>query len=151
MAKTSLLVSDDREGYVFVLNSLAEMDPRWSLLSLKFIFAGHLSNSKILQGLNINNTCVLWGDHYHLLQEVWAKFFGNNILCQISFQLETLLNTTEDGAWNDAFCSTLNVCSNNAQKMQNLKEIHNNPQYYAQWWLSRKEGHLMYRGSVAAE
>ena len=147
----SLLVSEDREGYVFVLNSLAEMEPRWCLSSLKFIFADHLFNIKILRDLKIEDTCVLRGDHYHLLQEVWPKFFGQTVFRQISFQLETLLNTEDEKSWDDAFSSAVHVCSNDAQKMQYLEDIHNNPQYYSQWWLSRQEGHLMYRGSVAAE
>ena len=82
----SLLVSEDREGYVFVLNSLAEMEPRWCLSSIKFIFADHLFNIEILRDLKIEDTCVLRGDHYHLLQEVWPKFFGQTVFRQISFQ-----------------------------------------------------------------
>ena len=92
----SLLVSEDEDGYVFVLNSLAKMEPRWSLQSLRFIFADHLFQPKVIERLGIQKTCNLRGDYHHLIREVWPKYFGETLLRTISFQLETMLSTEEE-------------------------------------------------------
>ena len=60
-----------------------------------------------------------------------------------------MLTTKDKDSSDKAFHSCLQFCSDAAENLQYLEDIHNSPNYYAQWWLSQQEGHLMYKGLVA--
>ena len=67
----SVSISESYEKYTWLINAMAEMEPRWTLQNIRLIFAdGFLSNS-LLVDLGIHNTCVLRGDYYHLMNINW--------------------------------------------------------------------------------
>ena len=67
----SVSISESYEKYAWLLNSMAEMEPRWTLQNIRLIFADGFLSKSLLVDLGIHNTCVLRGDYYHLMNINW--------------------------------------------------------------------------------
>ena len=59
--------------YKWVIESISETEPKWSPSNVKIIFADGLITKSILTGLNIQDSCTLRSDYYHLINEVFPK------------------------------------------------------------------------------
>ena len=59
--------------YKWVIESIADMEPKWSPSELKLIFADGLITQSLLESLRIVDTCLLRGDYYHHMHEVFPK------------------------------------------------------------------------------
>ena len=46
------------------------MEPRWKLSDIILIFDDQCVTQKLLVQFSIQHTCVLRGDHYHLMNKV---------------------------------------------------------------------------------
>ena len=69
------------------------MEPQFSLENVKYIFGDQLITQSLLDQLNISSTCVLRCDYYHVINEVWPKYFGQQIFNNISNWLRLMLNS----------------------------------------------------------
>jgi hypothetical protein len=77
VAAECLCIQECLEMYIWILQMLEEMEPRYQLSQTSIIFAEELITPSVLVQLGIHNTCTLRGDHHHLLNEVWPKAFGS--------------------------------------------------------------------------
>ena len=69
----SIVINEDNDMYKFVLESIADMEPKWSTSQIKIIFADGLIRQSLISSLRISDTCLLRGDYYHHMHEVFPK------------------------------------------------------------------------------
>ena len=67
----ALTITEDHDMYSWILRSQADMEPRWKLSDIKIIFADQRITQKLLNTLKIEDSCLLRGDYYHLMKEVF--------------------------------------------------------------------------------
>jgi hypothetical protein len=67
---------------------LSKMEPRFNLHSIKIIFGDQALTNQILVDLGIKESCILHGDYYHLINEVWPATFGTHIFQKICGDLD---------------------------------------------------------------
>ena len=72
---------------------MSEIEPKWSLSNIKIVFPDGLINQSFLIRLNIPDTCVLRGDYYRLVHEVFpeAHNFDKLVFPCISKHLHNML------------------------------------------------------------
>ena len=66
----AIVTSEDNDTYTWVFKSMVSIEPRWSLSQLKILYADGLVCEKVLDNLNISNTCLLHGDFYLFLKKI---------------------------------------------------------------------------------
>ena len=69
----AIVTAEDIDTYTWVIQSMLDIEPRWSLACIDIIFADCFITDKLLINLGIKDTCCLHGDYYHLFREVWPK------------------------------------------------------------------------------
>jgi hypothetical protein len=72
-AQTSeaLVVEESTETYYWILQSLHKMESRWSPSNLRIVFGDHKVYMSLMTALGIQETCLLRGDYYHNMSEVF--------------------------------------------------------------------------------
>ena len=103
----SVVIAENAEMYEWVLKSMSEMEPKWSLSNIKIIFADGLIKQTLLTRLKISDTCVLRGDYYHLMHEVFPKShnFGELVFACISKYLRNMLISKTVDEWENSYKS----------------------------------------------
>jgi hypothetical protein len=79
VAAESIVTEETHEFCVWILKSMAEIEPRFQLANMRIVFADQKLTDAILQELGITTTCTLRGDFYHLLNEVWPEHFHSSV------------------------------------------------------------------------
>ena len=69
----SVSIIENITMYRWLLEAQAEMEPRWSVMKIRLIFADGFITDKLLGQLCITYGCVLRGDYYHLMNEIWPQ------------------------------------------------------------------------------
>ena len=54
------------------------MEPGWSVSNIRIVFVDGFLSDQLLVDLGISDTCILRGDYYHLMNEIWPKEFNFN-------------------------------------------------------------------------
>ena len=107
--------------YKWVIESLSEMEPKWSPSNIKKItFADDLVIQTLLDELNIQDLCTLRSDYYHLMNEVFTKEhnFGDIVYSKISkFPRCMLLSHTAD-EWKEAYAGASVILENMPPKIR---------------------------------
>jgi hypothetical protein len=86
------------EFYLWILWSMVAIEPHFKLSNIQIIFADQKITPTILQDLGIEGSCTLWGDFYHLLNEVWPEQFHPLLYPQLrKFLSAMLLSNTVNG------------------------------------------------------
>jgi hypothetical protein len=69
-AQTSeaLVVEESTETYNWILQSLHEMESRWSPSNLRIVFGDHKVSMSLMTALGIQETCLLRGDYFQTQQ-----------------------------------------------------------------------------------
>ena len=57
--------------YVWIIKTMCKLVPRWNLSKIRIIFGDGFISHTLLKDLNIEHSCILHGDYYHLLNEIW--------------------------------------------------------------------------------
>ena len=83
VAAKSIVTKETHEFYIWILQLMAEIEPRFELTNIRIVFADQKLTDTILQELGIASTCTLQGDFYHLLNEVWPDHFHSSVYPQI--------------------------------------------------------------------
>jgi hypothetical protein len=146
----SICVEESHRMYVWITQMLVEMEPRFTLNSIKIIFGDQALTDQILYDLGIEDTCILRGDYYHLINEVWPHTFGIRLYQKIRGHMDRMLLGSKE-EWEHAYSSAKTHLLSDAEKFSSLEEIYNNPSHYAGWFLKKIEGNLFLNGSVPAE
>ena len=58
----SLCIKENNEMYFWLLLSQAEIEPRWSVSSIRLIFVNGFLSDQLLVDLEISDTCILRDD-----------------------------------------------------------------------------------------
>ena len=146
----SICVEESHRMYVWITQMLSEMEPRFNLHSIKIIFCDQALTNQILVDLGIKETCILRGDYYHLINEVWPATFGTHIFQKIRGNLDRMLVGSKE-EWEDSYTSAKQYLLGDANKFSSLEQIYKDPSHYAGWYLKNIEGNLLLNGSVPAE
>lgn len=91
----SLCVEESFAAYIWIMNTIFELVPGRHRSSLKVIFGDCIMTPKLLDYIGIRETCRIFWDHFHLIDKVWEKHFGNNsaIFARIKPHLLGMLST----------------------------------------------------------
>ena len=68
-----ILNGETNDFYTWMIQTLAILENRWNVANIQMIFADGAITNALLVNLNIEETCTLHGDYYHLFKEVWPK------------------------------------------------------------------------------
>ena len=149
----AIIITEDLDMYSWVLRSLSDMEPRWKLCDISLIFGDQRITPKLLKMLHIEDSCVLRGDYYHLMKEVFPQkeFFGTNWMKIIEKDLRKMLLSSKEKEWNNSYQSIAEKLQSDPAKLAKLDKIKSNPSYYAGYYLKKIGGHIEVNGSVPAE
>jgi hypothetical protein len=149
----SIVVEESLKTYKWVLESMCDMEPRFDLSNIKIIFGDQLITHGLLVSLGIRDTCLLRPDFYHLTNEVWPKSenFGQVLYPRIKNFMETMLKSTTESEYTNAFEAALAVVRYEPSKRSYLESIYNDHEYYGGFFLLHTMGNLGLLGSCPAE
>jgi hypothetical protein len=149
----SIVVEESLKSYKWVLESMCEMEPLFDLSSIKIIFGDQLITHGLLVSLGIRDTCLLRPDFYHLTNEVWPKSenFGQVLYPRIKNFMETMLKSTTETEYTNAYEAALAVVRYEPSKRSYLESIYNDHEYYGGFFLLHTSGNLGLLGSCPAE
>jgi hypothetical protein len=151
VAAESILLEESFEFYIFVLSSMVEIEPRFRLRHIKFIYGDLGITEGLLEAIGISETCILRWDHWHLSDAIWPRELGEYHFGLVQGNLRGMLNalTREayEGHW-EQICAKL--CSW-PDKISYLQKFYEQPQRIARYTLQEMEGCIGEVSSVTAE
>jgi hypothetical protein len=92
----------------------------------------------------------LRGDFHQLIAEVFPDQFGIHKFTVIAGHLFNMLLGSQM-EWEISYAAAKEHLEGDAEKVSLLNNIHNNPKYYASWYLRKIRGNLILNGFVPAE
>ena len=149
----SIVLSEDISTYQWILESIAEIEPKWDIKSLKIIFADGLITQSLLNRLNINQSCTLRSDYWHLMNEVFPKEhnFGSFHFGLIKNHLKKMLLSDTILQWQNAYKEAKLILRDYPLKCEKLSEIYDRPSYYAGYYVRKIDNNLLLAGNSPAE
>ena len=149
----SIVVEESLKTYKWVLESMCDMEPRFDLSNIRIIFGDQLITHGLLISLGIRDTCLLRPDFYHLTNEVWPKSenFGQVLYPRIKNFMETMLKSTTESEYTNAYEAALAMVRYEPSKRSYLESIYNDHEYYGGFFLLHTMGNLGLLGSCPAE
>ena len=74
---------------------MSQMEPRWKVSSIRVIFGDQFITQTLLRNLGIQNSCILRGDYFHLMKEVWpnSENFGSTTMASLGKWLHIMLTS----------------------------------------------------------
>ena len=148
-----ICVEESTSIYQWILETMSEIEPRFSLSGIRFIFGDQKITPRLLRNLGIDGSCVLRGDCWHLLNEVWPKphNFGPKFF-EVKHFLKSMLLSQTKREWDDAFQGARLLLQGHPTLQKKLLDVHGNPKYYAGYYLNDvSEGSLGKMGDAPAE
>jgi hypothetical protein len=146
-----IAIEEKLEIYHFVVQSMADIEHRWSLSDLRIIFADQFITKTLLDNLGISLTCTLRCDFHHVIQEVWPKQFGLSKFKELKPYLSRMLKSKTKEEYKLSFDIAIEVISDDPLKASYVEKIFKNPEYYSGYYLRQIEGNLMMMGDAPAE
>jgi hypothetical protein len=151
VAAESIVTEETHEFYIWILQSMTSIEPRFQLSNIRLVFADQKITPTVLHDLGIEDTCTLRGDFYHLLNEVWPDHYHPSVYPTIKKFLAAMLLSKTQEEWEGAYeCASLVLVSRPRMKSA-LDDIYNSVEQYAGFFLRSIEGNLMMNGDVSAE
>ena len=149
----SVVISEDLESYQWILESVAAMEPKWSLSNLRIIFSDGFITQSLLHQLRIDQTCTLRCDYWHVINEVLPKEHNFGKLCYpiVECYLKNMLTCDTEQEWNQAFNEAKLLLRDHPTKVDKLIEIHQRPSYYAGYYIRQIKTNLLLLGNTSAE
>jgi hypothetical protein len=126
---------ETHEFYIWILKSMAEIEPRFELANIRIVFADQKLTDTILQELGITSTCTLRGDFYHLLNEVWPDHFHSSVYPQVKKFLRAMLLSKTVEEWDDAYTGGSKLVEFKPRMVSALNSIYSEPEKYAGYFL----------------
>jgi hypothetical protein len=93
----ALVVEESTEIYYWILQSMHKMESCWSPSSLRIVFGDHKVSISLMIALEIQETCLLRGDYYHNMSEVFPKKFGEHFFAIIKAYLKAMMESKTEG------------------------------------------------------
>ena len=151
VAAESIVTEETHEYYIWILQCMVQIEPRFQLCDVRIIFADQKITPTVLNKLGIESTCTLCGDFYHLLHEVWPNHFHSSVYPQIQKFLRAMLLSSKQIEWDSAYLCASEILINKPWMLSALNDIYGDPEKYAGFHLRGIEGNLMLNGDVSAE
>jgi hypothetical protein len=104
-----------------------------------------------MTALGIQETCLLRGDYYHNMSEVFPKKFGEHFFAIIKAYLKAMMESKTEEEWMSAYFQAKQRISFRPDKVELLDGIYENPTYYSGYVLYNHPESLDMKGDVAAE
>jgi hypothetical protein len=145
-----ICVEESTRMYAWVVQMLHDMEPRFLLSHIRLIFGDQGITQALLETLGVVPTCLLRGDYHHLIDEVFPDQFGVHKFTIIAGHLSIMLLGPKK-QWEISYIAAKELLQGDAEKVSLLNSIHDNPKYYAAWYLRTIPGNLMLNGAVPAE
>ena len=151
VAAESIVTEETHWFYIWIIKSMAKIEPQFILSDIDIIFADQKITSTVLQELGITDTCTLRGDFHHMLHEVWPDQFHSSVYPDLKKFLSTMLLSRTQEDWENAYSCGAELVHTKPRMMSSLNAIYNNPSQFAGYYLCAIEGNLCMNGDVAAE
>ncbi len=151
VAAESIVTEETHEFYIWILQSMTSIEPRFQLSDIRLVFADQKITPTVLHDLGIEETCTLRGDFYHLLNEVWPDHFHPSVYPTIKKFLSAMLLSKTQEEWESAYACAGEVLVTRPRMKSALDDIYNSVEQYAGFFLRGIEGNLMMNGDVSAE
>ena len=151
VAAESIVTEENHEYYVWILQCMVDIEPRFQLSNIRIIFADQKITPTVLQDLGIESTCTLRGDFYHLLHEVWPNHFHSSVYPQIQKFLRTMLLSSTEIEWESAYSCARDLLLTKPRQLSALDAIYGDAEKYAGFYLRSIDGNLQMNGDVSAE
>lgn len=142
--------AESNENYAFLLESCKLFETRWNQKDIKIIFADQLISNQLLIFLGITDSCLLHGDHYHLLNKVFPDLFKPDWEV-IRHHITEMIDAKDKETWDKLYTDACSKIEHNPSLYTKLEKVHQNAQYYSKWYLLTIEGNLDRNGSVPSE
>ena len=123
VAAESFVTEETHEFYIWIIQSMASIEPRFELSNIRIIFADQKLTPTILHELGIQSSCILRGDFYHLLNEVWPDYFHSSVYPQVKKFLRTMLLSKTIDEWEDSYVCALDLVASSPQMLSSLDSI----------------------------
>lgn len=146
----SIFVSECLDGYEFALSSMFQMTPQFQKSNIALIFSDEFLTDDLLVRLEIQETAILRCDQWHLLHEVWPKYFGRHWQ-DVENKLRAMIEGKTKAIFDEAFASACEAVKAYPNFIDYIRKFHENPKKYAAYTLAMVEGNLDRCGSTPAE
>ena len=149
----AIVTTEDIDTYTWIFKSMVSIEPRWSVSRLQILYGDGLVSKKLLENLGISHSCILHGDFYHLFKENWPKpeNFGISIFRIIKPHLYKMLLSKTVAEWDNAFNEASNKLIGHPVRLDLLRKIHADPDYYAGYVTRKIVGNLSCNGTAPSE
>jgi hypothetical protein len=129
--------------YIWLVKGALSMAPRRKKESIKVIFADGLMGDRLLTELEIEDTCKLCLDAYHILEVDCPKQFGSRLWSRLKVEFDKLVRSKNDAEYDHA----IDVCRQNVENTGNQahvtyleNEIHNHRHKFVYYLVASYEG-----------
>lgn len=148
----SLVIEESHPAYGFVLQSIFEMEPNRDKSQVTIIFADCGITNSLLEPFEMEHTCnVIW-DSFHLLSKVWPEALGEHIFIQVSEFLRNLVYAKTEEDYQKAFeAIKFRLELNHPQALEYINGFYTQPKTYAQYYVRTLEENLEKSSSQGAE
>ena len=149
----AIVIGETLEMYVWLLRMLADMVEEWQLSDLKIIFGDGFITKSLLQKLDIEQTCVLYGDHFHLMHRILCskQNFGPTTFALIKDYVDAMISSNTKEEWDCGYNNARLLLANKPKDMSLLDKIYGDPIYYAGYYVRTLFLNLGRLGSTPAE
>jgi hypothetical protein len=147
-----LCLEEELEQYAFVINSLAEMEPRRKKSTIRLIFADCFLKDRFLAliGLSRPYTTIAW-DAFHLKSHVWPQELGQRLFDQLESDLGNMLYGETREEYDAAYGRIAVSLRSKPDKLQYIKTFYDHPERFAHYFIKRVPGNLRKKSSQPAE
>ncbi len=134
VAAECLCIQECLDMYIWILQMLHEMEPHYKLSQTSIMFADELITPSVLLKLGIQNTCILRGDQYHLLNEVWPAAFGS-FCSDMRCHLEAMFSSKSVEEYDLGYAGARQVIHEDHAMCSKLDVFYHQPERYAGYYL----------------
>jgi hypothetical protein len=152
-AAASIVLEEDTSTYVWVLQTMTELEPQFLLDKISIIFGDEGISDILAVELGISDTVTIHGDHYHLFEHVWPNQFGPQLWTRVKPFLSTMFCSPRRENFVTAYecVRKLPGIRDRPDHLDYLERIFKNPNRYGGWLRQSLPGHMTIMGSNAAE
>ena len=145
----AIVLSEGTSYYSWIMNSVYDMSGVDRSVT-KIIFGDGIHSDNLLRQLNIEDTCNLIFDRYHLMEVDWKKKFGY-AWPALSSYMHTLVHAKTEESYTHALEEVRKRVKSTELQNYVLNEVHANRKHIVDYWIKNYPLHLNRLGDQGAE
>ena len=145
----AIVLSEDVNTYVYIMNSMYEMSGVCKSVT-KNIFGDGIMSARLLIQLEIEKTCNLILDRYHLLNVDWPAKFGW-LWPRVESFMSSLVYAKSEEEYNVGFEEVRSRCNSLDLQAYLENEVHAHRKHFVDFWIKQYPNHLDGVGDQCAE